>query len=347
MNRFLVTLLLGLAAILTGCSDETGRPDVWRFALEEVEGSVQHAYAKRFKALVEARTDGAVSVQIYPYGALGSSMDLTEQLRAGALQFAFASPGHLGTLVPEVQIFNLHFLMPENEALLHRLLADSEPLHRLLNQSYESKRLRLLAIIPEGWMVWTGNRPLRQPADFRGFKIRTMASPLSLAAYEAYGANPTPMPYSEVYSALQLKMIDGQVNPVFAIEEMSFYEVQSHMSFARHLPFIATVLVNPTFHDALAPQQRAMLRDIKSSLDDYIFEYQKRLNQRRLETIRNNSDIEMIEVSEADRQAFRRLSLPVREKYVGHAGERGRELLNTIDEEVARLKDRAQGSDGS
>lgn len=345
MNRSLATFLLVLSAALTGCGDDSGQPDVWRFALEEVEGSVQHAYAQRFKALVEERTDGAVTVEIYPYGALGSSTDLTEQLRAGALQFAFASPGHLGTMVPEVQIFNLHFLMPENEALLHRLLAGSEPLHRLLNQAYESKRLRLFALIPEGWMVWTGNRPLRQPSDFSGFKIRTMASPLLLAAYEAYGANPTPMPYSEVYSALQLKMIDGQVNPVFAIEEMSFYEVQSHMSFARHLPFISTVVVNPAFHDALTPQERAMLTDVKQSLDDYIFEHQQRLNRRRLEIIRENSDIQMIEVSDANRHAFRKLSLPVREQYVEQAGERGRALLNTIRQEVARLKEQAQNSE--
>ena len=225
--------------------------EVWRFAIEEIEGSVQHAYAERFESLVEARSKGAVSVEVYPYGSLGTSAQITEQVQSGALQLAFASPGHLGSVIPEAQIFSLHFLLSDDEVLNQEILNSDLEFRRLLSEAYRERRLELLTVVPEGWMVWTADRPLRTPGDFAGLKMRTMVSPLLVEAYAAYGAKPTPMPYSEVYGGLQLGMIDGQVNPVFAIEEMSFYEVQGAMTFAHHAAFVSTLVASPTFLDGL------------------------------------------------------------------------------------------------
>ena len=104
--RFLVCLSPVLAAVFVcqGCHPAAGRDvERWRFAIEETRGSVQDAYAQKFKEIVEDRTNGAVEVIIYPYGTLGTSDHVTELLAMGAVQFAMASPGHLGKLIPEVQ----------------------------------------------------------------------------------------------------------------------------------------------------------------------------------------------------------------------------------------------------
>ncbi|RFA24387.1 C4-dicarboxylate ABC transporter [Alkalilimnicola ehrlichii] len=329
-------MLLCLFLVLTGCGDAPGDgTQQWRFALEEIDGSVQDAYAQRFKALVEERSGGDIEVLIYPYGTLGTSAQLSELIQNGTLEFAFASPGHLGSVVPEVQVMNLHFLFSEDNEANAEVLRDSPTIYGPLADAYMRRNLKLLAMIPEGWMAWTGNRPLRTPEDFQGFRIRTMVSPLLLEAYRAYGANPAPLPYAEVYSALQLNTIDGQVNPIFAIEEMSFYEVQDYLVMPRHLQFVASVVTNPQFYDGLDAETQAMLQDVKEELDDYIFQVQRDYNAERLNVIRENSDIEIIELSEEEREAFHALSLPVRERYVEMTGEQGERILEGLQEEFA------------
>jgi tripartite ATP-independent transporter DctP family solute receptor len=337
--------VLGLAVLgTTACGPGTGSVDeVWRFAIEEIEGSVQHAYATRFESLVEERTNGAVSVEVYPYGSLGTSAQLTEQVQSGALQLAFASPGHLGSVIPEAQIFSLHFLLSDDEEVNRAVLGGDGEFRRLLEEAYREHRLELLAIVPEGWMVWTANKPLRTPEDFAGLKMRTMVSPLLVEAYAAYGAKPTPMPYAEVYGGLQLGMIDAQVNPVFAIEEMSFHEVQDCLTFAHHAPFIATLVGSPAFVRGLGEQRRALLDAVLAELDGYIFETQQRFNAERLEKILAEGGTEVVTLDESEREAFRELGLPVRETYVEMAGSRGRAILDSLLVSVAKA-DAAAGS---
>lgn len=333
--RSLVLLVAALSAAGCGASNGGGNGgEVWRFAIEEIEGSVQHAYATRFEELVEERSQGAVAVEVYPYGSLGTSAQLTEQVQNGALQLAFASPGHLGSVIPEVQVFSLHFLLSDDERVNERILSGEGEFRRLLEEAYREHQLELMAIVPEGWMVWTADRALRTPADFEGLKIRTMVSPLLVEAYEAYGAKPTPMPYAEVYGGLQLGMIDAQVNPVFAIEEMSFHEVQDYMTFANHAPFIATVVASPSFVAGLSEERRALLDGVIDDLDGYIFETQRNFNAERLEKIRSEGGTEIVRLDEAQRDAFRERSLPVRETYVEIAGPRGRAILDALKKAV-------------
>lgn len=331
LRQGLIRSCLAVVVLALGSACGTGSDvERWRFAIEEIEGSVQHAYAERFRELVEERSGGEVEVVVYPYGALGTSVQLTEQIQSGALQLAFASPGHLGSVVPEVQVFSLHFVLSEDEDVNHRVLTENEPLYELLGDAYRERRLVLLSIVPEGWMAWTANRALRTPEDFAGLKIRTMVSPLLVDVYQAYGASPTPMPYGEVYSGLQLKMIDGQVNPVFAIEEMSFHEVQDYLILPHHAPFVSTLVAAPAFYDALSAERRALLEGVLRDADDDVARFQADLNAERLERIREEGGTEILELSPAERAAFRARSLPVRETFVEMTGERGRAVLDAL-----------------
>jgi tripartite ATP-independent transporter DctP family solute receptor len=358
------TLLLGLVALgclamsglVAGCggSGEDDSVAVWRIAIEEIEGSVQHAYATHFKSLVEERTNGRVRVEIYPYGSLGTSAQLTEQVRSGALQLAFASPGHLGSVIPEAQIFSLHFLLSDDEAVNQRVFTEEGAFRSALAEAYREHGLELVAIVQEGWMVWTANKPLRTPDDFAGFKMRTMVSPLLVEAYAAYGADPTPMPYAEVYGALQLGMVDGQVNPVFAIEEMSFYEVQDHLTFARHAPFVTTLISSPAFVAGLSPERRATFDAIIDELDGWIFETQRRFNRERLERILEKGGTTVVELDEDERAVFRARGLPVRETFVELAGARGQVVLDALLTSVSQAEaaadeasEAAEASEGS
>jgi TRAP-type C4-dicarboxylate transport system substrate-binding protein len=280
----LVTLT-GLTALTPGCAGPaTQAREIWRFAIEESSGSVQHRYATRFAELVAERTAGAVEVVVYPYGTLGTSTQLTEQLALGVVEFAMASPGSLGKFIPELQVFLLHFLLPERQEDVHRVLADPA-LVATLDPLYAEKGLTLLSIFSEGQMAWTLKKEVRSPADFAGVKMRVMTSPLLLAAYGAYGASPTPLPYSEVYSGLQLNMIDGQVNPVFAIERQNFHEVTDWLVFPGHAAFVTTAAANRDFLDGLAPDRRRLVEAVIAELDPWIFALQTDLEARRLADI--------------------------------------------------------------
>ncbi|HSH28155.1 MAG TPA: TRAP transporter substrate-binding protein DctP, partial [Wenzhouxiangella sp.] len=276
---------------------ETTRSVTWRFALEEVQGSVQDAYAQEFKRRIEKRSDGAISIEIYPYGTLGTSAQLTEMAQGGGLELIFASPGHLADLIPEVGVFTLHFVLSEHNEVNREVLSDPE-IYSLFQPLYNNQDLQLLDIIPEGWMVWSGDKPLRTLKDFRNFKIRTMTSPILVESYRAYGANPTPMPYSEVYSGLQLGQIDGQVNPMFAIQEMSFYEEQDVLTYGRHAQFISTLAASRQWFESLSDERRQMVLEVRDELVGWIDKEQIKFNEKRLQIILDKGGTEFVELSD-------------------------------------------------
>jgi tripartite ATP-independent transporter DctP family solute receptor len=308
----------------------------WKFALEEVDGSVQDAYAEAFKKRIEEKSGGDVTVNIFPYGTLGTSTQLTELVANGALQFANASPGHLGKLIAPIQVFSIPYLLPENDECTKEILGSSDVLYDSLSDEFASQGLKLMTMYPEGDMVWTANKRITEPADFENFKMRVMTSPLLVTAYESFGANPTPMPYSEVYSGLQLGQIDGQVNPIFAIEEMKFYEVQDYMIWAGQQEFTTTVVANADFYDGLSEARKQLVDSTVDEMVDVIFKIQNQYNEERLEKIEASDQApEMIRLSDEQRAPFRKAAEQVEAKFVEMTGEPGKRVLNALQKEIA------------
>lgn len=335
---FLARIAVFFAIVLS--FSQASAQTVWRFALEELPGSVQHAYALEFKRRIEAKSAGEVEVIIYPLGTLGNSSELTELVAMGAIQFAHATPGILGSLIPEVQVFLLPALFPANEEANKEILAGSEAIYGILGKAYEEKGLTLLSVYSEGEMVWTTRKPVTQPEDFRNLKMRVMASPMLVASYDAFGASPTPMPYGEVYSGLQLKLIDGQVNPVFAIEEMKFYEVSNYMIWPKQEHFITSVISNQEWFSGLPVQQRALIRETAQELQEYIFPLQRQYNAQRLAHIKQRSpELTLITLSKDQQATFAKAALPVRQLYIEETGMRGRRILETLLHEIHQIEE--------
>lgn len=337
--RGLTPLFLTVMLVLAGCSDspapassdddKPSYPVIWRFALEEIEGSVQHRYALELKDRIERISDGNIIVDIFPYGSIGTSRQLTDLVQEGSVHLAFASPGHLANVIPEVGVFTLHYLLSDNEEVNRGVLA-SDDLKQLFHEPYGEQGLKLLGLVPEGWMVWTANKPLRSPADFKELTIRTMTSDIAGETYKAYGATTSQVPFSQVYSDLQLRRIDGQANPVFAIEEMGFYEVQDVITLARPAQFVTSVVSNTSWFDSLPKDQRLWLQGALDDVAPMAYKVQAELNTSRLNTITENSSIRVVELTEEERDGFRQASLPAREAYIRIAGERGAAILEQL-----------------
>lgn len=173
----LLTVLAVLAVLSASAGPARAVKYFWQVALEEIEGSMQHAYAEKFVETLEQAAQGAVRCKIHVYGELGTSGEITELLQSGNLQFAFQSPGHLGSYIPEVQVFSIHYLFPTDFGQLEKILRKGPHTYRALQKYYRRNRLDLLSIIEEGWQIWTANKPIRKPADFKGVTFRVMSSP--------------------------------------------------------------------------------------------------------------------------------------------------------------------------
>jgi len=325
-----------LIAVLTVATGMV-KAEEWKFAIEEIPGSIMDNYAQEFKKRIEAATSGAVQVSIYPLGSLGTPTEVAEQTADGVIQLSNLSVGNLGTIVPESQIFLSTYVLPSDPAHVSDILANSPTIHIDLARHFQTQGLKLGALYSEGPQVWTTKKAIRKPEDFANFKMRVMVSPMLLKAYEDLGASPTPIPFGEVYGALQLGQIDGQVNPIPAIEDMKFYEVTDYLIWAGEQELITAVLANNDWYQSLSPQRRKLLDDTFAALNGFIAPVVARFNQERLQKIQAaKPSIKLIELTEAERAVFRERAKATTAALAQVAGAEAGELLKKLQAEAVR-----------
>ncbi|MDY0236452.1 MAG: DctP family TRAP transporter solute-binding subunit [Gudongella sp.] len=310
----------------------------WRFAHEENNGSIQDVYVKEFVRILNEKSDGRINIDIFPVGQIGDATQQAELLQNGGLEFAMVSPGNTGTIVPENQLFSLHFLFSEDMEKNKEIFKTSKALNEDLTAMYLDKNIKVLSYWTEGTMEWTTSKPVNTPELWEGLKMRTMPSPMIVASYEAYGANPTPLPYMEVYSGLQLNMIEGEENPLSAIEEMKFYEVQDYLTLASANLYVTTTACNPAFFDGLPADIQQMILETVEETRDISFQAQADLNGGALEKIKEDSDIEIVTITEEERAQFKEASKSAYDVYKNMVGEKGAAILDKLMEEVAVIE---------
>jgi TRAP-type C4-dicarboxylate transport system substrate-binding protein len=303
----------------------------WQVALEEIEGSMQHAYARKFVDILAQKSNGDIHCKIIFYGELGTSGDITRLLQAGDVHFAFQSPGHLGAYIPEVQVFSIHYLFPTHPVVLETMLRKGPNTYKTLRKYYRQHKLELLSIIEEGWQIWTANKPLRRPEDFEGITFRVMSSPFLITAYRIYGAYVVTVPYGQIYQDLALGKIDAETQPFFAIQEMKFYEVQDYMINAKQLPFIATFVANHDFLAGLPADIRVLVEDAVEGANEFIFDYEAQLNRQRKQMIMEaKPSMQYIELTEDEIRAFKQKAEALQQKYLEMGGKGAAEVLDAV-----------------
>nr|WP_297401377.1 TRAP transporter substrate-binding protein DctP [uncultured Marinobacter sp.] len=311
--------------------------DTWRYAHEEYEGDVQDVFAMKFKEYVEDNSDH--SVQVYRFGELGESSDIMEQTLAGILQFVNQSPGFTGSLIPEAQIFFIPYLLPTDMDTVVEFFRESEAINEMFPKLYAEHGLKLLQMYPEGEMVVTADEPITSPADFEGKKIRVMTNPLLSATYNAFGATPTPLPWGEVYGALQTNMINGQENPIFWIESGGLYEVSPNLTFTGHGWFTTAMMANLDFYQGLSEGDQKLVQDGADYAFEKILVHIDGLAEKALEKIKKASDeVTVTRLTEEQIDAFQARAPQVKEKFIEMTGESGQKLLNQFEEDLKEVQ---------
>lgn len=333
-KKLLTTLAVGVS--LSGIPFAS-QAEEWKFAIEEIPGSIMDAYAQEFKRRIEEKSKGDITIKVYPLGTLGTPTEIIEQATDNVVQLANVSVGNLGTIVPESQVFLVPYTLPSEPKAISNILSTSQVIHNELGKDFDQKGLKLLGLYSEGPQVWTTNKAVRSPKDLDNFKMRVMVSPILLKAYEDLGASPTPLPFGEVYGALQLKTVDGQINPVPTIEEMKFYEVTDYMVWAGEQELVTTLIAGTDWFDTLPAAKQQLVTSTMQEMQGFIDDVVTRFNNEKLEKIKAaKPDIQFVKLTEAERAVFRERSAATHAAFEDVAGKRGKELLDGLLKEVAK-----------
>lgn len=333
-GAFLLTLA---ASIGIGLSPALAAPKYqWKLAHEETANGFMDMVSNEFAKKLKEKSNGEIELSLYPSGTLGSAEDMIEQTQSGSIEFHLASTAGLGPQIQQVQALLLHYLFPQDINIVKKVMRDGS-FHKLLTPYFHEKRLEPLAFVAEGWQVWSSNKKITSPKDFNGLKMRTMLSPLLIAAYKAYGANPTPVEFAQVFSSLQLKMIDGQENPIFSIDDMKFYEVQSDLTFGYSGLLFVTLLANKPMLDALPEPVRKVVQEASAETLEYAFDVAFKLSDERLARMRKQKpDLRVSYLDDAAIAQFKALATPVFDIYTKElGGKQAPEILAAIQADIA------------
>jgi len=259
-------------------------------------GSPEHQYnigAEEFKKLVEERSNKAITVNIFPQGQLGNERDAIEGVRMGTIEMTtIAAAGALPSFVPEMGVLGVPYVLTSLQQAYNVL---DGRFGEELNKYIEAKGMINLCFWEVGFRHFTNSvRPIRVPDDLNGLKIRVQESRGWMEFIRLLGGIPTPIPFGELYSALQQGVVDGQENPIATIYSMRYYEVQKHLTLDGHTYEAAAVLVNPRFFSRLSDEHKALVKQAAIDAGAYQRARLAEINQERLDIIRN-AGMEVVE----------------------------------------------------
>jgi tripartite ATP-independent transporter DctP family solute receptor len=206
----------------------------YKYANNLPDGHPLNARAKEMAAAIKAETNGRFEMQIFPNNQLGSDTDMLSQIRSGGIEFFTLSGLILSTLVPAASINGIGFAFPDYDTVWKAMDGD---LGAYVRGEITKAGLEVMdKIWDNGFRQTTSStKPINGPDDLKGFKIRVPVSPLWTSMFKAFDASPASINFSEVYSALQTKIVEGQENPLAIISTAKLYEVQKYCSLTNHM----------------------------------------------------------------------------------------------------------------
>ena len=249
-------MAIGMMSALGGAADAAqtfnigyvGRPTA-------PEGIAITAFAEDIKQ----RSNGRFEIVQHPGGALGGERDMLEGLQLGTIDMAVPATAVIGNFVPEVQILDIPFLFRDID---HAYAVLEGPIGQEMMAKFPERGLVALALGGNGFRQLTNSKhPVTGPADLHGLKLRTMENQTHLMVWRELGALPTPMALPEVFTALQQGTVDGQENPIGAIINNKFDQVQKYVTITNHAFTSLGIVMSPMAYDALSPEDQQMFKD--------------------------------------------------------------------------------------
>ncbi|HDY96129.1 hypothetical protein LCGC14_0666250 [marine sediment metagenome] len=322
-----ITLIKGglLAASLVAFAPVAALADGVSIRLGHVlpESHSWHTAATGFADEVNNRTEGRVAIKVFPSGQLGSEKEVIEGLQFGSVQAGLIGSGSFQGIEPRMGIIEMPYAWGARDQAFAALDGD---LGVALADMLDGKGIKVLGWWENGFRNITNNvRPVENPEDLAGLKIRVTPDKVRLATFEGLGAEPAPLSFGELYSALQQGLFDAQENPLAIIYSASFFEVQKYVSLSEHIWGAATLTISNSVWDKISAEDQAIVMEAATSWG---------LKQRDMVAAANDQLIAQLEekgmkFNEVDKAAFIAAVEPIWESQKDVYGEELLTILNT------------------
>jgi tripartite ATP-independent transporter DctP family solute receptor len=254
---FIKTVLAAVALAATGLASAQVR--TLKFGLNSPEGHPAVAGMKKFAAAVEAKSGGKLKVQLFLNGTLGSDQATLSALKGGTVEMAVMNSGILASEVKALEVFDFPFMF-NNEKEADAIV--DGPIGKKMHAALADKGIIGLSYWELGFRnITTGKKALGKVDDIAGLKLRVIPNAINVDWVKALGANPTPLPFTEVYSAMEQGAIDGQENPVAVIAANKFWEVQKFVALTNHQYNPQSVIFSKKVWDSLSPAEQKIIDD--------------------------------------------------------------------------------------
>lgn len=233
------------------------------------EQSIAYLSVERFDEVLGELSGGAVDVDLFANSALGDQESSLESMQTGLLDMATVETP-ITSVVPELGATALPYIFSGRD---HVKAAMDGEAGKMIEEMLLAKGLRPVAFLEGGFRQITNDvRPINVPADLDGIKMRTPGSALRIKIFNHYGANASPLPFSELYSALQTGVFDGQENPVIWVQSQRFYEVQDYLSLTNHLYTVTYLLMSEDKFQGLTEEQQEAVMEAGDAAEAYSVE---------------------------------------------------------------------------
>jgi len=308
-----------------------------RFGHDMAQDSAIHLAAIKYAELVKQRSNGRVSIQIYPAQQLGTDHEMIAMAQTGELDIILPPSAKLSALVPAMQLFDMPFLFPTHESA-YRIL-DNQPGLALLSKLKEHS-LMGVAFWESGFKHLTANRPIQNMDDLKDMRFRIMRSQALKDQFAVWGAESIPINFSKAYQALVDGVVDGQENPLTSIYSMKLHRAQSHLILSGHGYLSQVLIFSKVVFDQLPVDVQDILVESAKDVTDEQRRQARRMNDDLLAKI-SETNIKIVNLPDKMKQKMRKLSRKVLEKHRLSIGTRLVELtLQALDEDKQFSKDR-------
>jgi len=332
LKSLLASVLVGGTVLLSGPTNAQVSERTLRWAQQNSLEHPQGLGAKRFAELVEQKSGGKIKVRIFPGGQLGGDLQNVSALQGGTLDLMVLNAGLLVGIVKDFAVLDFPFVFSTAEEA--DAVVDG-PVGKKLFDKLPDKGLVGLGYFELGFRnVTNSKRPIARWEDFSGIKLRVIQSPLFIDLFNTLGANSVAMPFPEVYTALEQRVIDGQENPVTVIFDTKFQEVQKYLSLTRHIYNAQSVLLSKRTWDKLSAEERTIIQDALNEAKAYQRQVSREKNTQMLDAVKK-AGMQVNEVAPQEIARIREKIKPVVDKYTKEVGQA---LVDEVNAEVAKKR---------
>jgi tripartite ATP-independent transporter DctP family solute receptor len=315
MKAFSVLSMAALCGVFLTAQAQV-KEHTFRFATANPTGHPIVTGAEKFAELVSQKSGGKMTVKLFPGGVLGGDVQVLSAVQGGTIDLTSMNSGILQGQVKEYAALDFPFLFNDGreadavvDGLIGKQLADKLPAKGLVSLTFYELGFRNLT---------NSKRPIAKADDIQGLKIRVIQSPIYIDTFSALGANPVPMPITEVYTAMEQKTIDGHENPFTVIEANKFYEVQKYLTVSRHIYNPQSLLMSKRTWDRLSKEEQDIIVAAATESTPYQRKVSRDAQDKSLATLKTK--MEVTELPAAEIAKIRTKLQPVIAKYSAEVG---------------------------